>query len=130
MTGSAAAAKTIDATAKPVNTTSAPSQVRQDSKEIPSTALTNDGRSTLAAVSQRVYWGLKNGEWILSVTGLPVTAGQAVMVSATESDGAGNEQIGAARISIYNVAVANGQVVVFLNIASGSPVNLWLHYLA
>ncbi|HVQ90324.1 MAG TPA: hypothetical protein VMU51_04750 [Mycobacteriales bacterium] len=52
------------------------------------------------------------------------------MVSATDSDGAGNEQISPERTAIYNLAVVNGQVVVFLNIASPTPINLWLHYLA
>ena len=85
--------------------------------------------TTLAAVSYRHYWGAKNGQWTLTLNGLPVTAGQAVAVSATESDGAGGEFVGAARITVHNVSVGNGVVTVRVNIEWGSPINVWLHYL-
>jgi hypothetical protein len=131
-TGSTAvAAANTDAAAKPVSTAAAHGQPSRATAHVTPTARTDGAHPALAGtVSLRFFWGLRTGDCILSLTGLPVTAGQAVMVSATDSDGAGNEQIGPERTTIYNVAVVDGQVVVFLNITSPRPINLWLHYLA
>ena len=83
-----------------------------------------------ASLSTRFYWGAKNGAWILTLNGLPVTAGQAVAVTATESDGAGQEFIGSASIDVQNVAVGDGWVAARVVINWPTPINVWLHYLA
>lgn len=101
----------------------------KDSRATATAAPTGRSTAAVGAVSYRHYWGAKNGQWILTLNGLPVTAGQAVAVTVSESDGAGNEFIGDARMTIHNVAVGDGWVAVRVNIEYGSPLNIWLHYL-
>jgi hypothetical protein len=86
--------------------------------------------ATAASVSLRFYWGAKNGTWILCLNGLAVGPGQAVAVSATEADAAGNEFIGSAAYQVQNVAVSSGRVCTRVIINWSSPINVWVHYLA
>jgi len=73
-------------------------------------------------------WGAKRGWWILNLNGLPVTAGQAVTVSATEIDGAGNEFIGGAPTYCQNVAVTQNRVSARCLFDWGTPIQVRLHY--
>jgi hypothetical protein len=85
--------------------------------------------AAIGQLSLRFYWGTRNGCWNLNLSGLPVFAGQAVVASATESDGASNEFVGAATMTVSNVSVINGTVSVHVCIGWDTPINLWIHYL-
>jgi hypothetical protein len=125
--GPAAAAPDTGSAAKPIAATSGAPTVRQDWAQA-AAPLRATGASTQAAVSSRFYWGARNGWWVLNLSGLGVVPGQAITVSGTESDGAGNEIIGAAHISTYNVSVTNNVVSILIFIDWGSPINVWVHY--
>ncbi|NBE83341.1 hypothetical protein [Micromonospora rubida] len=74
------------------------------------------------------YWGARNNCWNLNLNGLPVTPRYPVTVSATEVDGAGNEFIGPAEITVHNVAVWNGGVSARVCVNWGSPIYVNVHY--
>lgn len=104
----------------------------------PDAAKEKEGRATAeavggvtAAAGSLAYthnWGYRSGWWQLRLSGLPVTAGQAVTVSASECGSVGAEWIGAARTSVYNVAVENGAVSTRVYVDSSSLYGLCLHY--
>ncbi|MBO4204603.1 hypothetical protein [Micromonospora echinofusca] len=85
------------------------------------------GASTMAYGSYTHYWGARNGWWTLNLSGLPVTPRQAVVVSASEVDGGGNEFIGAT-ITVHNVAVWNGGASIKIYVDWGSPIYINVHY--
>ena len=115
----------------PLAVTSGPSHIRTINATLPKSALSPDAVTPLAAsVSFRFFWGAFNGCVRLNLSGVPVTAGQAVVASATESDGAAQEFIGNATITTNNVAVVNNGVSVLVCVNWSSPLNVWVHYLA
>jgi hypothetical protein len=137
-TGSASAAPSGGAVAgtvggRPLDVTSGTSNVPTISATLPAgTAVKPAGASPMAASwSFRWYFGVFNGCKRLDLYNAPVSPGQAVMVSATESDGAGNEIIGAATYTVHNVAVrGDGVILTFVCVDWNYPLNVWLHYLA
>ena len=74
------------------------------------------------------FWGARNGCWTLNLNGLPVGPRHPLTVSATEVDAWGNEFVGLAKITVYNVAVWNGGASVWVCFDWGSPINVNLHY--
>jgi hypothetical protein len=78
--------------------------------------------------SQTNCWGGVNNGAILPWYGAPVSASQAVTVSASEGT-FGAEFIGDAPIYPLNVQVVNSAVLVRINTGWGSPLNVCLHYL-
>lgn len=81
-----------------------------------------------ASIGYTHYWGNRAGWWKLRLTGMPVSAGQAVAVSVSECSGVGVEWMGDARFSVYNVVVENGVVTTRVFVDSGSALGLCAHY--
>jgi hypothetical protein len=101
-------------------------------------AYPGSGATTASATwSYRHSWGARNGEQILHLTGGPVSNGSHLLVTATEgtpdnvSIGGriGLELVGAAKITLNNVAVEDGAVTIWVTINWGSPVYLYVHYI-
>jgi hypothetical protein len=124
LAGPAAASPDANSVTKATSGTSA---VRQDSANItPSQLSTN---ASTQAVSGRICWTPRNGWWILTATNTGTFAGQAVMVSVSELDSAGNEFVGSAHLSVYSVAVRNNVVDALVFIDWGSGITVCTHYL-
>lgn len=106
-----------------------PSAATKENVDTAEVAPDSGARTTTTSLSHTHFWGQKNGWWRLQLIGLPVVAGQAVAVSATECpDGGTREWVGDARISVHNVAVENGVVTVRVLVDYWAPVGLCMHY--
>jgi hypothetical protein len=86
------------------------------------------GTEATAQTGATCTWTPRNQWWRLRCSNLPVVAGQAVVASVSEIDAFGNEFIGDARISTYNVAVENGAVTVRVFIDWPTPLAVRTHF--
>ena len=100
---------------------------RPDAKTATATYEAKPGTKVTSA-STSFDWGSRNGWWILNLNGMPVAAGQAVTVSATELDAFGNEFIGSAPVFCQNVSVKVNRVSTRCLFDWGSPIRVRLHY--
>ncbi|MEV4282075.1 hypothetical protein [Actinoplanes xinjiangensis] len=81
--------------------------------------------------SGRTYrhdWGLRNGQWILTLNDPAITGATQVFVSVGEGSGDG-KFIGAARYTVHNVAPGPGRISIWVEITWESPINLLVDYL-
>jgi hypothetical protein len=89
-----------------------------------------------ASLNYRHSWGAHNGECTFRLTNMPVSNGQTVLVTVTEGTAdnvsiggrVGLEFVGAAKITLNNVAVEDGAVEIWVTINWGSPLYLYAHY--
>ena len=80
-------------------------------------------RALLSGFAYRHYWGLRKGQWKLTLNSASIRSTSRVFVSAMEG------HMGAARYTVHNVVPFNGGVVVWVNIEWGAPIRLYLDYL-
>ncbi|MBP2324950.1 hypothetical protein JOF56_005335 [Kibdelosporangium banguiense] len=85
--------------------------------------------TTAGSLSVTQFFGFNNGMAWYTLSNLPVSAGQAVAVSAVECTGVGNENFDSDAVyTVHNVAVGNGVVKVKANIAYQNKQGICLHY--